>query len=135
MWPALVAAARIYAPWVMFPVTFVIGVVGYNLESLFDRSTPVREKSIQEEREERRLMEDAGKDVSSVPTLQGRSMFPKSNLYTYTDKPSSWWLLYIGEVSEGYVVCVCWSRGWWGRQFVSSILSCNLSVIIGDCEH
>jgi len=32
MWPVLLAAMRTYAPMIVFPFAFVIGVAGYNAE-------------------------------------------------------------------------------------------------------
>uniref|UniRef100_A0A8D3B2W7 Small integral membrane protein 12 n=1 Tax=Scophthalmus maximus TaxID=52904 RepID=A0A8D3B2W7_SCOMX len=62
MWPLMWAAMRTYAPYVTFPVTFVVGAVGYHLE-WFIRGTPKpreEEMSILELREERKLQEQPG---------------------------------------------------------------------------
>lgn len=57
MWPAIFAAMRTYAPVVVFPFAFVIGVVGYNFESLVsDKYTPYP-KSVLEKRAERKMSE------------------------------------------------------------------------------
>ncbi|XP_014842840.1 PREDICTED: small integral membrane protein 12 isoform X1 [Poecilia mexicana] len=59
MWPVVWTAMRTYAPYVTFPVAFVVGAVGYHLE-WFIRGTPKpreEEKSILELREERKLQE------------------------------------------------------------------------------
>ncbi|TWW65348.1 Small integral membrane protein 12 [Takifugu flavidus] len=63
MWPVLFTALRTYAPYVTFPVAFVVGAVGYHLE-WFVRGTPkAREEiSILERREDRKLEEQAGMD-------------------------------------------------------------------------
>ena len=50
--------ARTYAPMLVFPVAFTVGVIGYNLESLVsDKSTPWQ-KSTLERREERKAAEE-----------------------------------------------------------------------------
>ncbi|NP_001091153.1 small integral membrane protein 12-A isoform X1 [Xenopus laevis] len=83
MWPVLWAAARTYAPYITFPVAFVVGAVGYQLE-WFIRGTPehpVEEQSIQEKREERTLQETMGKDVTQVISLKEKLEFtPKAVL-------------------------------------------------------
>ncbi|XP_006795236.1 small integral membrane protein 12 isoform X2 [Neolamprologus brichardi] len=64
MWPVVWTALRTYAPYVTFPVAFVVGAVGYHLE-WFIRGTPKsreEEKGIQELREERKLQEQVGMD-------------------------------------------------------------------------
>lgn len=60
MWPVLMAAVRNYAPMLVFPFAFVVGVVGYNLEgAVSDKSTPWQ-KSVLERREERKGREGSG---------------------------------------------------------------------------
>jgi len=68
MWPVLLAAARAYAPAILFPVALTIGFIGYNIESLVsDKSTPSRE-SVIERREQRHLQElDQDKKEPLVP--------------------------------------------------------------------
>ena len=34
MWPALMVAARTYAPFVVFPFAFIIGAIGYSIEGI-----------------------------------------------------------------------------------------------------
>ncbi|KAF0297415.1 Small integral membrane protein 12 [Amphibalanus amphitrite] len=70
---------RTYAPIITLPAAAVIGFIGYNLESLFDRSTPAPLEGIKDSREERRLGDgaappDALKDRSFVP----RTVFEKN---------------------------------------------------------
>uniref|UniRef100_A0A8C7X6L0 Small integral membrane protein 12 n=1 Tax=Oryzias sinensis TaxID=183150 RepID=A0A8C7X6L0_9TELE len=83
MWPLLLTALRTYAPYVTFPVAFVVGAVGYNLE-WFIRGTPKpqeEEKSIFEQREERKLQEQAGTDSTQVLSLKEKLEFtPKAAL-------------------------------------------------------
>uniref|UniRef100_H2UN67 Small integral membrane protein 12 n=1 Tax=Takifugu rubripes TaxID=31033 RepID=H2UN67_TAKRU len=70
MWPVLFTALRTYAPYVTFPVAFVVGAVGYHLE-WFVRGTPkAREEiSILERREDRKLEEQAGMDGTQTILL------------------------------------------------------------------
>ncbi|XP_072357604.1 small integral membrane protein 12-like [Scyliorhinus torazame] len=77
MWPLLWAAARTYAPYVTFPVAFVVGAVGYNLEWFIrgDQQQPVEEKSIFELREERKLAEITNKDCTKVLSLKDKLEF------------------------------------------------------------
>ncbi|XP_039876669.1 small integral membrane protein 12 isoform X1 [Simochromis diagramma] len=68
MWPVVWTALRTYAPYVTFPVAFVVGAVGYHLE-WFIRGTPKsreEEKGIQELREERKLQEQVGMDSTKL---------------------------------------------------------------------
>ncbi|MEQ2289631.1 Small integral membrane protein 12 [Ameca splendens] len=68
MWPVVWTAMRTYAPYVTFPVAFVVGAVGYHLE-WFIRGTPKpreEEKGILELREERKLQEQVGKDSTQT---------------------------------------------------------------------
>uniref|UniRef100_A0A8C6HES4 Small integral membrane protein 12 n=1 Tax=Mus spicilegus TaxID=10103 RepID=A0A8C6HES4_MUSSI len=65
MWPVLWTVVRTYAPYVTFPVAFVVGAVGYHLEWFIRGKTPQpveEEKSILERREDRKLDEMLGKD-------------------------------------------------------------------------
>ncbi|CAK6949726.1 small integral membrane protein 12 isoform X1 [Scomber scombrus] len=83
MWPILWTAMRTYAPYVTFPVAFVVGAVGYHLE-WFIRGTPnprEEEKSIVELREERKLQEQVGLDSTQVLSLKDKLEFtPKAAL-------------------------------------------------------
>lgn len=83
MWPVLWAAARTYAPYITFPVSLVVGAVGYHME-WFIRGTPklvVEEQSILERREERALQEATGKDLTQVVSLKEKLEFtPKAVL-------------------------------------------------------
>ena len=67
---------RTYAPYVTFPVALVVGAVGYHLE-WYIRGTPKprEEKSIQEQREERKLLEKAGVDSTQVLSLKDKLEF------------------------------------------------------------
>lgn len=83
MWPVVWTAMRTYAPYVTFPVAFVVGAVGYHLE-WFIRGTPkprVEEKGILELREERKLEEQVGMDSTQVLSLKDKLEFtPKAAL-------------------------------------------------------
>ncbi|XP_068567058.1 small integral membrane protein 12 [Cebidichthys violaceus] len=76
MWPLFWTAARTYAPYVTFPVAFVVGGVGYHLE-WFIRGTPKarEEKSILEQREDRKLQEQEGVDSTQVLSLKEKLEF------------------------------------------------------------
>ncbi|XP_068603494.1 small integral membrane protein 12 [Brachionichthys hirsutus] len=82
MWPVVWTAVRAYAPYVTFPVAFVVGAVGYHLE-WFVRETPKlrEEKGILELREERKLQEQLGMDSTRVLSLKEKLEFtPKAAL-------------------------------------------------------
>lgn len=76
---------RTYAPYVTFPVAFVVGAVGYHLEwFIAGTGTPKparEEKSILELREERKLEEQVGADSTKVLSLKEKLEFtPKAAL-------------------------------------------------------
>ncbi|XP_062818149.1 small integral membrane protein 12 isoform X2 [Anolis carolinensis] len=79
MWPLLWATVRAYAPYVTFPVAFVVGAVGYHLEWFIRGQPPPPaledEKSISERREDRTLQESAGKDLTQVVSLKEKMEF------------------------------------------------------------
>ncbi|KAK1153093.1 small integral membrane protein 12-like [Acipenser oxyrinchus oxyrinchus] len=83
MWPVFWTAARAYAPYITFPVAFVVGAVGYHLE-WFIRGTPpppADEQSVAELREDRRLEELKGGDGTQVTSLKDKLEFtPKAAL-------------------------------------------------------
>ncbi|KAI5615946.1 small integral membrane protein 12 [Silurus asotus] len=77
MWPVLWTAIRTYAPYVTFPIAFVVGAVGYQLE-WFIRGPPKppgEEKAVTEIREDRKLEELVGKDSTQVLSLKDRLEF------------------------------------------------------------
>ncbi|PSN40785.1 Small integral membrane protein 12-A [Blattella germanica] len=76
----LFAFLRMYAPYITLPVAAVVGVIGYNLESLIsDKYTPYQ-KSIEEKRQERLIEENLSKDVTDVGSLKERKFVPRSVL-------------------------------------------------------
>lgn len=69
---------RTYAPYITFPVAFVVGAVGYHLEWFIRGDTtlkPGEEKSIVELREDRKLEEGAGRDSTQVLSLKEKLEF------------------------------------------------------------
>ncbi|XP_028819942.1 small integral membrane protein 12 [Denticeps clupeoides] len=77
MWPVVWTAMRTYAPYVTFPVAFVVGAVGYHLEWFIRGSPPPRqeERGVLELREERKLEELTGRDSTQVTSLKDRLEF------------------------------------------------------------
>ena len=57
VWQIVVGVVRAYAPWIMLPVTITVGYIGYSLEWMIRKPNLEGPKSIQEQREERRLEE------------------------------------------------------------------------------
>ncbi|KAM9321458.1 small integral membrane protein 12 [Gastrophryne carolinensis] len=83
MWPLLWTAVRTYAPYITFPVAFVVGAVGYQLEWFMrgSKQQTKEELSIQEKREERALQEASGRDLTQVLSLKEKMEFtPKAVL-------------------------------------------------------
>ncbi len=59
-WFQVFRIVRVYAPWVLLPVTMTIGFIGYNLETAARTrygKTIEQPKSIEEQRQDRRLKE------------------------------------------------------------------------------
>lgn len=79
MWPAIIAGMRVYGPYAVFPISVVVGFIGYNAETLFgNRSQPYRESSIAEDRDIRLLTGLADKDVTDVDLLKANRFVPNS---------------------------------------------------------
>ncbi|XP_078592136.1 small integral membrane protein 12-like [Branchiostoma floridae x Branchiostoma japonicum] len=79
MWQVFI---RTYAPYITFPFALVIGFVGYNFENLVrgGKQQPYRNKSILEEREERKLEAIEEKDPTEVDKLKEKKFVPRSVL-------------------------------------------------------
>ncbi|CAH0699520.1 unnamed protein product [Spodoptera exigua] len=82
MWPIIMQFLRTNAPYFTLPVAAVVGVIGYNLESLLsDRYTPYN-KPVQDQRVERLIDEDVLSDPTNVQKLKykenvlGRNLSP-----------------------------------------------------------
>jgi UPF0767 family len=80
VWPILMGIARTYAPYIVWPFAFVIGVVGYNFETVVrgNRSTPTKPISIAEERDMRVVREMQDKDMTKVDSLKSKTFVPKT---------------------------------------------------------
>ncbi|NWR90978.1 SIM12 protein, partial [Furnarius figulus] len=78
MWSVVWAAVRSKAPYITFPVAFVVGLVGSQLERLLRGDPPAAphdERSISEQREERKLQEITGEDMTKVVSLKDKLEF------------------------------------------------------------
>ncbi|KRZ09312.1 Small integral membrane protein 12-B [Trichinella zimbabwensis] len=94
MWPVMVFA-RTYATYIMFPVAFTIGLIGYNIEKKFRKpqSFDYLETSVIERRQRRLLEEALSTDPTNIASLQTKEDVPKSSLDrnpTSTRKNSYW---------------------------------------------
>jgi hypothetical protein len=71
---------RTYAPYAVWPFAFVIGVIGYNFETLTrgDKQTPWKTRSIGEERDLRKVEESKDKDLTQVDSLKAKTFVPKT---------------------------------------------------------
>jgi len=80
VWPLIIGFARTYAPYVVWPAAFAIGVIGYNLEWFVrgGRQTPWKHKSIAEERDLRVVEESSDKDMTRVDSLKEKTFVPKT---------------------------------------------------------
>jgi hypothetical protein len=80
VWPIILQAARVYAPYVVFPFALVVGFVGYNFEWLVrgSESTLAKPYSIAEERDKRMLEETEGKDPNAFSPLKDKAFVPKT---------------------------------------------------------
>ncbi|XP_058120670.1 small integral membrane protein 12-A [Anopheles ziemanni] len=69
MWPLIMQFFRSNAAYITLPVATIVGVIGYNIESLLsDKYTPYS-GSIQEKRAERITDESKLKDATNVEKL------------------------------------------------------------------
>ena len=75
-----------YAPIITFPVAIVLGVIGYNLESILvktsiisDRKDVDAERGITEKREERLLHSDDQEEAAAKIYTQRNNMFDKND--------------------------------------------------------
>jgi len=74
-WPVILAMVRTYAPYVLIPITTVIGFVGYGLETtVSDRNTPGPSDSVVNRRDDRRLEEES----NNVESLKNQNFVPKT---------------------------------------------------------
>ncbi|CAG4949009.1 unnamed protein product [Parnassius apollo] len=65
MWPIIMQFLRTNAPYITLPIAAVVGIIGYNLESLLsDRYTPYN-KSVQDQRVDRLSSEE---EILNDPT-------------------------------------------------------------------
>ena len=80
MWPLIVAGIRTYAPYVTFPVAFVVGAFGFYVERTWRSDKQPGRASIAEEREERLLAAYADKDCTEVDSLKARKDIPHTVL-------------------------------------------------------
>ena len=79
MWPVILGLIRSYAPAVVWPCAFVIGVIGYNFETIF--RTPIElpnQPSTLDRRNERLLSESEGKDMTQVDRITDKKFVPKT---------------------------------------------------------
>ena len=90
MWPIILNAVRVYAPYVVWPVAAVVGFIGYNIETGIrgqaGLQTPAKDHSIIDEREERYLRENREKDFTEVESLKDRKFIPKT-IFANIQKP------------------------------------------------
>ena len=81
MWPILLAAARTYAPYVVFPAAVIVGGVGYSIETnMADKDRgKIQAPSTLEARGDRQL-ETITAEPTQVSSLKERKDIPRSVL-------------------------------------------------------
>ena len=135
MWPALMGAMRVYAPYITLPAAMVIGFIGYNFENLIGRAeTPWKKKSIIDEREERLLQESANTDYTQVESLKNPKSFVPATILDRNTPRSSWgfprtcgfrWLLRFTRRN-----CMFWTECRCSVEFLLSISRDSSSIHI-----
>ncbi|XP_017781259.1 PREDICTED: small integral membrane protein 12-A [Nicrophorus vespilloides] len=82
MWPVLLRAMRVYAPYITLPFAAVVGYIGYHVENkVSDKYTPYS-APIKDSRNERLLSEDSLQSATEVEKLKysanvlGRNISP-----------------------------------------------------------
>ena len=77
MWPWVFRGAQTYSPYVIFPFAFVIGAIGYNLETLLsDRETPANQEAVLERRRQRQSAQGNQDDFKVPNTIFDRFKKP-----------------------------------------------------------
>ena len=78
VWPIILAGARAYAPYVVFPFAVAVGTLGYMIETRFreKRKWQANPPSTLEERGDRILQ--ASQDPTEVQSLEYRKSVPKT---------------------------------------------------------
>ena len=86
MWPALMAAIRTNAPYVVFPFACIVGVIGYTIEGrVSDKYTPWQE-SVIKRREKRQLEEQTENGAGS--SLENPVDFVPKNVFQKNQSPN-----------------------------------------------
>ena len=80
MWNVVLAALRPYVYYISVPVGIVVGTVGVYTIEQYRKETPYKERTIQEERDERKLRELEGHDAADVAQLKSKIDIPKTVL-------------------------------------------------------
>ena len=79
MWPVIAGVLRTYAPAILWPCAFVIGVIGYNFENIVRKPSQLPDQeSTLERRSERLLSESEGKDMTHVDRIKDKVFVPKT---------------------------------------------------------
>ncbi|EDO43124.1 predicted protein [Nematostella vectensis] len=78
MWPLILAGARAYAPYIVFPFAVTVGAVGYIFETRFRNAEKWQKttESTLEQRSDRQL--DKLLDATEVGKLQYRDVMPET---------------------------------------------------------
>ena len=80
MWAVLFNVLRPYVYYISVPVGIVVGGIGVFTVEKYRKETPFKEKTIQEERDERKLKELEEHDATDVAKLKSKIDIPKTVL-------------------------------------------------------
>lgn len=80
VWIIIAEGVAPYLYYLSFPASVVVGAIGYYAIEKHRKETPFKEKTIQEERDERKLRELDQGDVTEVAKLRTKTDIPRTVL-------------------------------------------------------
>lgn len=80
MWQVFLNVMRPYVYYIALPIGIVVGGIGYYTIETHRKETPYKEKTIQEERDERKLRELEERDATDVAKLKSKIDIPRTVL-------------------------------------------------------
>ena len=80
VWIIIAEGVAPYLYYLSFPASVVVGAIGYYAIEKHRKETPFKEKTIQEERDERKLRELDQGDVTEVAKLGTKTDIPRTVL-------------------------------------------------------
>lgn len=80
VWAIIVEALGPYLYCFSLPIGMIVGAVGYYTVEKYRKETPFKEKTIQEERDERKLKELDEHDTTDIAKLKSKTDIPRTVL-------------------------------------------------------